>query len=374
MQKWIGWVVVCGFAMTGNLLASERKMLTYPFPPAEMEIRSKTFFHKEGNAPVELGLVSQTLHDEIVYKSRTLEEKIRQKIFGQDEAIRETTNAIVRYAAGVNDASCPIASLLYCGPSGVGKTELAKQLCLELYGKQSHFIRINMSEYVEAHSITRLIGSPPGYIGYDTGGALTNRLLQNPYSVVLLDEVEKAHPKVLKLFMHVFDAGYLTSSSGQDVDCRNAIFILTSNIAASEIADLFAAGLTHHEILESLQPYLMDILSPEMYNRLDCMVFSPLSATIFEQLVRKILGELKSRIFRSKGIEVLFDDSLVNYLKIYTIDPKLGARPLKRIVEKELTTVIAHAIIESDCSSGDCVLCSYLDGHVCLEVVFTCLD
>ena len=373
MRKGIG-LVLGGIALMGNLVASEQRVFAYPFPPKELQRGANAFFSEDGNMPAELEVVGQTLHDEIVYKSKTLEQKIRQKIFGQDEAVRETTNAIVRYAAGVNDASCPIASLLYCGPSGVGKTELAKQLCLELYGKQNHFIRINMSEYVEAHSITRLIGSPPGYIGYDTGGALTNRLLQNPHSVVLLDEVEKAHPKVLKLFMHVFDAGYLTSSSGQDVDCRNAIFILTSNIAASEIADLFTAGLTHHEILESLQPYLMDILSPEMYNRLDCMVFSPLSDKIFEQLVRKILGELKSRIFKSKGIDVFFDESLVDYLKIYTIDPKLGARPLKRIVEKELTTVIAHAIIDSDCGAGDCVLCTYTDGHVCLEVVLTCLD
>ena len=373
MLKWTD-LLFYGVALMGNLVASERKVFAYPFPPIQMEIRGNTFFPDDGNVFTDLEVVGQSLHDEIVYKSKTLEQKIKQKIFGQDEAVKETVNAIVRFAAGVNDTSCPIASLLYCGPSGVGKTELAKQLCLELYFEQNHFIRINMSEYVEAHSITRLIGSPPGYIGYDTGGALTNRLLQNPYSVVLLDEVEKAHPKVLKLFMHVFDAGYLTSSSGQDVDCRNAIFILTSNIAASEIADLFAAGLTHNEILESLQPYLMDILSPEMYNRLDCMVFSPLSDKIFEQLVRKILGELKSRISKSKGIEVVFDESLVNYLKIYTIDPKLGARPLKRIVEKELTTVIAHAIIDSDCSAGDCVLCSYLDGRVCLEVVLTSLD
>ncbi len=373
MRKWIG-MALCGISLMGNLIASERRVFAYPFPITQMEMRGAIFFPEDENAPADLEVTGQALHDEIVRKSKTLNQKIREKIFGQDEAVRETTNAIVRYAAGVNDTTSPIASLLYCGPSGVGKTELAKQLCLELYGKQSHFIRINMSEYVEAHSITRLIGSPPGYIGYDTGGALTNRLLQNPYSVVLLDEVEKAHPKVLKLFMHVFDAGYLTSAQGQDVDCRHAIFILTSNIAASEIADLFAVGLTHHEILESLQPYLMDILSPEMYNRLDCMVFAPLSDKIFEQLVRKILGELKSRILKSKGIEVFFDESLVNYLKIYTIDPKLGARPLKRIVEKKLTTVIAHAIIDSDCSSGDCVLCSYADGNVCLEVVLTSLD
>lgn len=372
MRKWVG--LVCGIVILGTAVASERTVFLFSLPPMQLEMEGNFFFPENEIVPANLGIAGQTLHDDIVLKSKTLEQKIRQKIFGQDEAVRETTNAIVRYAAGVNDTASPIASLLYCGPSGVGKTELAKQLCLELYGKQSHFIRINMSEYVEPHSITRLIGPPPGYIGYDTGGALTNRLLQNPYSVVLLDEVEKAHPKVLKLFMHVFDAGYLTSSSGQDVDCRHAIFILTSNIAASEIADLFAAGLTHHEILESLQPYLMDILSPEMYNRLDCMVFSPLNDRIFEQLVRKILSELKTRIGRSKGIEVFFDDSLVNYLKIYTIDPKLGARPLKRIVEKELTTAIAHAIIDSDCKTGDCVLCSYADGHIRLEVVLTSLD
>lgn len=365
--------LLCLVALISPLAACERKVVMYPFPPTNNEADSAHLFLDDvefSNLPA----ASPTLHDEIVRKSKTLEQKIKQKIFGQDAAVKETANAIVRYAAGVNDPTSPIASLLYCGPSGVGKTELAKQLCLELYGNQSHFIRINMSEYVEPHSITRLIGPPPGYIGYDSGGTLTNRLLENPYSVVLLDEVEKAHPKVLKLFMHVFDAGYLTSSSGKDVECRHAIFILTSNIAASEIADLFASGLNHKEILETLQPFLMDVLSPEMYNRLDCMVFAPLSDTIFEKLVRKILAELKERIRKSKGIDVCFDQSLVDYLKVYTIDPKLGARPLKRIIEKELTTVIARAIIDSDCKEGDGMICSYADGCVLLEVVLTAVE
>ncbi len=350
-------------------LTSDAQLFIYPFP---QELLYPDPFPEPEEKRVEL--MAGTLREEILQKSKTLEQKLKRKIFGQDEAVQETTNAIIRYAAGVNDPTAPIASLLYCGPSGVGKTELAKQLSIELYGKRSHFVRINMSEYTEAHTISRLIGAPPGYIGYGEGGSLTNRLLDNPYSVVLLDEVEKAHPKVLKLFMHVFDAGYLTSSTGQDVDCRHAIFILTSNIASAEIADLFSMGLTQKEILMHLQPHLMEVLSPELYNRLDCMIFAPLTEAVFEKLIRKILGELKTRISQSKAIDICFDQSIVDYLKNFTLDPKLGARPLKRIVEKELTTVIAKAIVDSECKPGDGIICSYEKGNIVIEVVLTPID
>jgi len=313
----------------------------------------------------------RNVQEEIVKKAKTLEAQLLKRIFGQDEAVQETTNAILRFAAGVNDPSMPIACLLYCGPSGVGKTELAKQLSIELYGKSSHFFRINMSEYSEPHSISRLIGSPPGYVGYESGGGLSNRLRDNPYSVILLDEIEKAHPKILKLFMHIFDAGYFTSARGEDVDCRRAIFILTSNLASSEIADLHHAGMSNGEILEILKPFLMDALSPEMFNRLDCMVFSPLSDEIFEMLIKKLLNELKMRITQSKGIDIFFGQSIVDYLKGYSLDPKLGARPLKRIIEKELATVIARAILDNQFKKGDAVMCDYQAGNIQMEVILS---
>ena len=357
-----------------SLCAREGKIIAYPFPIEKPHVQDVDPFPAPEEPLVMAAAAKPTLHDEIVRKAKTLEAKLSEKIYGQDEAVRETAHAIMRFAAGVNDTSTPIASLLYCGPSGVGKTELALQLCLELYDKRSHFIRINMSEFSEPHSISRLIGAPPGYIGHESGGALSNRLKETPYSVVLLDEIEKAHPKVLKLFMHVFDAGYFTSSRGEDIDCRQAIFILTSNIAASEIADLYQSGMSTREILEILQPYLMDVLSPEMYNRLDCMIFAPLSDAVFEKLVKKILYDLKLRVARSRQIEILFDESVIDYLKTYRLDPKLGARPLKRIVEKELATILAKAILDNACKSGDTILCSYSNGAIILEVLITSDD
>lgn len=355
-------LVACLFS---TLVAAEQKTSVYPFP-------APNTVHDVDPFPEINPLLSQgTLHDEIIKKSKTLEERLKKKIFGQDAAVEETANAILRFAAGVNDPDMPIACLLYCGPSGVGKTELAKQLCLELYGRPSHFFRINMSEYSEAFTVSRLIGSPPGYSGYESGGSLSNRLRDYPYSVVLLDEIEKAHPKVLKLFMHIFDAGYFSSSRGEDVDCHNAIFILTSNLASSEIADMHQSGLSNKQILEVLKPHLMDTLSPELYNRLDCMVFSPLSESIFEMLIKKILGELKLRIQNAKQIGILFDQTVIDYLKTFRLDPKLGARPLKRVVEKELATVIAKAILDNSCKQGDVVRCSYLSGHLVFEVLLT---
>lgn len=318
--------------------------------------------------------VSTNVRNHIVQRSKVLEDRLKVKIFGQDAAVKETAHAVIRFAAGVNDPNTPVASLLYCGPSGVGKTELAKQLAIELYGSESHLFRINMSEFSEPHSISRLIGAPPGYVGYDLGGSLANYLRTNPCSVILLDEIEKGHPKILKLFMHVFDAGYFTSAQGQDVDCRHAIFILTTNIAASEIAIQHQRGLTAQQILHKLQPQLMEVLSPEMYNRLDCMVFLPLGDEIFENLVRKMLREVKLRLLRAKEIDICFDPSIINYLKQYTLDPKLGARPLKRIIEKEISTVLAQAIIEHSYKKDDVLLCSYSHGTISLDLIFSAAD
>ncbi len=347
------------------LQSAEKNIGFYPFPEAE-SVTTEPF-----RETLPLIRAASSLKQQLISRSKRLEERLLKKIFGQEDAVRETANAIVRFTAGVSDPSTPIASLLYCGPSGVGKTELAKQLCLELYGSSEHFLRINMSEYGEAHTISRLIGAPPGYVGYDVGGTLSNGLLQTPYSVVLLDEIEKAHPQVLRLFLHVFDAGYFTSARGEDVDCTKAIFILTSNIASREIARLYQRGNTTAEILEILKPHVMDVLSPEMFNRLDCMVFAPLSDEIFELLIRKILGELRNRIWRMKGIEVHFDRTLVNFLKQNNLDPELGARPLKRLVEKELATVLAKAILEQSCKEGDYLVCSYMDGGIVLEVLLS---
>lgn len=351
------------------LSATEKTFSIYPFPTdLPQSIEDELFEIRELGAN---NGTKKSPDDLIREKCKTLEAKLKSKIFCQDEPVTETANAILRFAAGVNDPTLPIACLLYCGPSGVGKTELAIQLCLELYGSKKPLARINMSEYAEAYSISRLIGSPPGYVGYESGGGLSNILLEQPYSVVLLDEIEKAHPKVLKLFLHIFDAGYFTSARGENVNCRKAIFILTTNLSSNKIADLYQEGLSPKQILEIVKPDLMEALSPEMYNRVDCMVFSPLPDNILEKLIKKLLDELRQRVLKAKEIEISFDQSLIDYLKTYQLDPKLGARPLKRVIEKELATVLAKAILDNQCKRGDIMLCSYKEGNLIIEVIFS---
>ncbi len=299
--------------------------------------------------------------DKIISKALMLEEQLNQLVIGQEEAVKTTADAIIRYAAGVNDPNNPVGTLLYCGPSGVGKTELAKQLARVLYNDENRFVRFNMAEYSVGETVWRLIGSPAGYQNHQEGGQLTNALKKNPFSVVLFDEIEKAHPRVLKLFLQLFDEGYITSAKNEKLDCRNCIFILTSNVAAAEIASLSQDGLNSHEILFELQPALMEILSPELYNRMDPVVFRPLSGEVMVSIVHKMLAELANRIAGQKKVYLEFDDSIVNYLVQVGFDPLLGARPVKRMIEKELTPLVAKALIRADYKRGDCLLL-ILDG------------
>lgn len=226
-----------------------------------------------------------------------------------------------------------------------------------------------MSEYSESHSISRLIGSPPGYIGYEEGGQLTNALLTNPYSIVLLDEIEKAHPKVLKLFLHILDSGFFSSARGKLVDCRKCIFIATSNLASLEISKLHTNRVDQHKMREILKPFFMEALSPELYNRFDVLIFSPLSTEILEKLVLKLLGQLRDRTYQIKKTHLQFDPSLVEHLKSHGMDPELGARPLKRLIDKYLGTIIAKTIIYGNCTKEDTLLCSYSNGYVIVEKV-----
>lgn len=347
----------------------ESQIWQHPFPNLNTSCKFQTFEELFENSTSKKLLLKKSDEDLILEKSLGLEQKLSEHIFGQQKAVRETANALVRFAAGINDRNTVIASLLYCGPSGVGKTELAKQLCLELYGDLDRLIRIKMSEYAESHSIYRLIGAPPGYLGYQEGGQLVNALLKAPYSIVLIDEIEKADPKVLKLFLHIFDAGYFNASNGKVVDCRKAVFISTSNLAAMEISSLFLQEVDTDKILELLKPYLMQSLSPELYNRFDTILFSPLSFDMLEQLVNKVLNQLYERVYNAKKIQLIFDPSLIKYLIEHGFDPELGARPLKRLVEKELATIIAKVIVEGKCKKGDRLKCSYYEGCIFMEKI-----
>ena len=293
-----------------------------------------------------------------------LESKLEQKILGQPQAIHLTVSALMRYAAGVTSQKSPIACLLYVGPTGVGKTQLAKELAHELLGSETHMIRLDMSEYSEPHSISRLVGSPPGYVGYDEGGQLTEHLKQHPYSIVLLDEVEKAHPKVLKTFLQVFDEGHLTDAQGNIVNCRHVVFILTTNLSAKNILDLQAQGHEESQILESIKPDIISFLSPELFNRLETVAFMGLTEELLDRLVRNMLSEVQSDIQKNKNIQLEFEPSLVAYLKASGFDYELGARPLKRLIQQSVVTPLARAIVAHDLLPGNRATLSYREGHV----------
>lgn len=296
-----------------------------------------------------------------------LSAKLQQKILGQPYAIEITVASLMRYAAGLSSMNAPIGAFLYVGPTGVGKTQLAKELTEELLGSVKHLIRLDMSEYSEPHSVSRLIGSPPGYVNHEAGGQLTEALKQHPYAVVLLDEIEKAHPVVLKTFLQVFDEGYLSDAKGYVVDCRNVIFILTTNLTASKILNLKEKGMQEKDILEMVHYDIIKVLSPEFYNRLEVAIFTGLSSELCEQLIVNMLNDVKSQLQNKKNIQVNFDASVINFLKLNGYDYELGARPLKRLIQQTVVTSIAKEIIAGHVQTGDSVTLFYHNGEIFIE-------
>lgn len=296
-----------------------------------------------------------------------LEAELNKAVIGQPEPVKITTDALIRYAAGLNDLQGPISAFLYVGPSGVGKTELAKALAHELFGNTNKMIRFNMAEFSQEHTVTRLIGTGWGYVGGERGGQLTNAIIENPYSVILLDEIDKAHPKVQKLFLQAFDEGQITSANGEVADCRNSVFILTSNYASHQIIELQESGLDNRSILSLIEPYLMQVMAPELYNRVTPLIFSSLTTETLHQIAIKMLTFLKERVRIIKGINLEFDALLIDYLVERGYHPTLGARPLKRLIDDQLTTVVAKAIVEGSVNSGDTLKFSYASDTIAVE-------
>ena len=266
-----------------------------------------------------------------------LKATLEKRVVGQDEALTLVSNAIMRQRAGIKDSFRPIGSFLFLGPTGVGKTEVAKSLAEALFDSESHIIRIDMSEYMEKFSVSRLIGAPPGYVGYEEGGQLTEAVRRNPYSIVLFDEIEKAHPEVFNLLLQVLDDGRLTDSQGRVVDFRNTVIIMTSNIGSEYLLN------NHREMVEEL---LHSTFKPEFLNRIDEIVyFNPLNKETQRKVVDKMLNILADRLKESYYI-FTFSDALKDYILDSAYSEKFGARPIKRFIQRNIETLLAQLIIE----------------------------
>lgn len=284
-----------------------------------------------------------------------LHKTLSKRVIGQDEAITLVSNAILRQRAGIQNPNRPIGSFMFLGPTGVGKTEVARALAEALFDSENHIIRIDMSEYMEKFSTSRLIGAPPGYVGYEEGGQLTEQVRRKPYSIVLFDEIEKAHPEVFNLLLQVLDDGRLTDSQGRVVDFRNTVIIMTSNLGSEYLLN----GQK-----EQVDLLLHQTFKPEFLNRIDEIVyFNPLSKETQAKIVSKMLGELKSRLAESY-YELSFTENLKDYILENAYSPIFGARPIKRFIQNKVETVLANKIIAQEMIVGHHYLIDVIDDEV----------
>lgn len=289
-------------------------------------------------------------------KLLSLEKTLGEKVVGQEEPVHLVAEAILRSRAGVQDARRPVGSFLFLGPTGVGKTELAKALSRELFNSEDSMIRIDMSEYMEKHEVSRLVGAPPGYVGYDEGGQLTEALRRKPYSVVLLDEVEKAHPDVFNILLQILDDGRLTDGQGRVVDCRNAIFIMTSNIGSRHIIEGIKDDKIENAARDAVMSDLKTQFRPEFLNRIDDIVlFKPLGQKQIASIVDLMLATLNDRL-RERRIAVALDAKAHKWLAERGYDPIYGARPLRRLLQREVETLLAREIIGGKITEGSDVV------------------
>ena len=302
-------------------------------------------------------------------KILNLENILHKRVIGQDEAVTRVSEAILRSRAGIQDPDRPIGSFLFLGPTGVGKTELAKALSETLFDDEKNIIRIDMSEYMEKHSVSRLIGAPPGYVGYDEGGQLTEAVRRKPYSVVLFDEVEKAHPDVFNVLLQVLDDGRITDSQGRTVDFKNTIIILTSNLGSHSILDgIDSEGNITQQARDEVHALLKQQFRPEFLNRLDEIIFyKPLTKENILHIVDLMLDDLRRRL-SDKHLRLNVSDAAKALIVERGYDPNFGARPLRRFIQSKVETLVAKKIISSDLSSGDVIEIGVDEnGELCTE-------
>lgn len=292
-----------------------------------------------------------------------LKDTLHERVVGQDIAVQLVSEAVWRARAGIQDPNRPIGSFLFLGPTGVGKTELAKALAAQLFDSEDHFIRIDMSEYMEKHSVSRLVGAPPGYIGYEEGGQLTEAVRRNPYSVVLLDEIEKAHPDVANILLQILDDGRITDSQGRLVNFTNTVVILTSNIGSQYLMDAAQGEDVEGLVMASLRQHF----KPELLNRMDDIImFHALTAEHFHAIVWKYVNQLVARVAEQE-ISLVVDEAVVEWIVVEGADAQFGARPLKRFIQRYLETAVAKELLKGEVVPGEGLNVSLEDGQLVVE-------
>lgn len=303
---------------------------------------------------IPVGKINESEREKVLH----LKETLQRRVIGQDEAIELVSNAILRQRAGIKDQNKPIGSFMFLGPTGVGKTEVSRALAESLFDSEQHMIRIDMSEYMEKYSTSRLIGAPPGYVGYEEGGQLTEQVRRNPYSIVLFDEIEKAHPEVFNLLLQILDDGRLTDSQGRIIDFKNTIIIMTSNLGS----DLLLEGKR-----DEVNELLHRTFKPEFLNRIDEIVyFSPLNKEVQLKVTEKLLRLLSDRL-KESYYSFKFSDALKHYILDSAYSIEFGARPLKRFIQNNVETPIAKAIVMGEVNTSDSYLVDYQDDKVIIK-------
>lgn len=348
-------------------------------PELEKKIQKADSLKKDDNA-----LIQETVDEEMIAKivskwtgvevSRLVEserkkllrlkDNLSKRVVGQDEALELVTDAILRSKAQIQDEIRPIGSFMFLGPTGVGKTEVAKALAEQLFDDERHIVRIDMSEYMEKHSVSRLIGAPPGYVGYDEGGQLTEAVRRNPYSIVLFDEIEKAHPDVFNVLLQVLDDGRVTDSKGVTVDFKNTIIIMTSNLGSQYAFENISNDERREKYLNEVKRHF----KPEFINRIDeIVVFNALDESAFVQIARKFKNELSHRL-AERDIQLEVTDAVYQRIAKMGVDPVFGARPMKRYIQRQIETQIAKKIIETGTIKDATIHVDYVDGQYQIEV------
>ena len=304
------------------------------------------------------------LAEEETVKLRKLESVLHKRVIGQEEAVTAVAKAVRRGRVGLKDPNRPIGSFLFLGPTGVGKTEISKALAEAMFGSEDAMVRVDMSEYMEKHSVSKMIGSPPGYVGYDEGGQLSEKVRRNPYSVILFDEIEKAHPDVFNILLQVLDDGHITDAQGRKIDFKNTIIIMTSNAGAQSIIEPKALGFASVEdakhnydrMKDSVMEEVRRIFKPEFLNRIDeTIVFHALTKEDMKKIVGLMAKTLVTRCKKQMGIELRITGNVKAYIVDAAYEPKYGARPLRRMIQNKIEDGLAEEILSGRIEAGDTV-------------------